>query len=497
MAGEKIIIYAPFALWNIHFATDLEIAQRCLDKGDYIYWISCHADLPLCRSNRKRYSGRCLSCQYIRKLGLEWLAHDSVQNLSLNNINKMQQHEIHALLSDLPQTLDELKKLELGGTDIGLAVLSSLVSHLREPSPDIQKHQRLVQKYLTTAAIVYFSLSNHIASIKPDKMYILNGRFAALRPALRVAQKMQVPIFTHERAGIQGRFILTYNNFPHDINHVKQSIETHWLESKDAKDQKKRISDAWYQDRMKGKDQAWVNFTRKQKSGEIPIEFDSSKTNFGIFISSEDEFVAFSEWNNPLYIDQNDGVAQILKTFKEDDTLHFYIRVHPNLARLANTQTKKLQAIVSQYSNVTLIDPESEVDTYALVNVVDAVLTFGTTVGIEAVHLGRPSILLGRAFYEDTGVTIRPGSHKEVISILKNFKNDRKLADPDLLAEGAQKFGYYLATFGEPYFHVRQTSVSDFKMIRNDRLQPIKLDKKKEIYHIFAAPFMKKRNKLF
>ena len=94
--------------------------------------------------------------------------------------------------------------------------------------------------------------------------------------------------------------------------------------------------------------------------------------------------------------------------------------------------------------SVTLIAPESPVDTYALVDAADIVVTSGSTIGLEAVYWRRPSILLRPCEYDELDAAHRVRNDCELRSLLSAspLHVDRERALP---------YGYHRATFGEPY----------------------------------------------
>ena len=81
----------------------------------------------------------------------------------------------------------------------------------------------------------------------------------------------------------------------------------------------------------------------------------------------------------------------------------FYLRVHPHMKELpsSTSQLVDIQALSSRYSNVCVIWPEENIDTYALIDACEKILTFGSTVGIEATYWGKPSILADYAKFEN------------------------------------------------------------------------------------------------
>ncbi|MEM4235387.1 MAG: hypothetical protein QXU75_09635, partial [Candidatus Methanomethylicaceae archaeon] len=125
-----------------------------------------------------------------------------------------------------------------------------------------------------------------------------------------------------------------------------------------------------------------------------------------------------------------------------DHNIHFYVRCHPNML---DSQASIFQSLENDF--VTVIKPKDKVSTYTLLQNCAAVLTFGSTVGIEAVYYGVPSILIaGKAMYEKLGGTYQPKSHEELVSMLMS----------DLLPMDktpAYKYGYYMKTYGILYKH--------------------------------------------
>jgi hypothetical protein len=95
---------------------------------------------------------------------------------------------------------------------------------------------------------------------------------------------------------------------------------------------------------------------------------------------------------------------------------------------------------------LSVIPPEAPADTYTLLRNADKVLTFGSTVGIEAVFWGKPSILAGPSFYRNLGGTYNPSSHEELLSLLRE-----DLEPKDRLP--AIRYGYYMNSYGIPFRH--------------------------------------------
>jgi capsule polysaccharide export protein KpsC/LpsZ len=112
-------------------------------------------------------------------------------------------------------------------------------------------------------------------------------------------------------------------------------------------------------------------------------------------------------------------------------------------------------------SGVSIVSFDSEVDTYALIDRSDIVVTAGSTVGIEAVYWGRPSITLGPSYYSELNVTHYPTSTAELQAMISsnNLNVDRELTIP---------YGYYMKTFGEAYKHYEPKTLFSGKFLGID-----------------------------
>jgi hypothetical protein len=260
---------------------------------------------------------------------------------------------------------------------------------------------------------------------------------------LRLCEKKGIDFYTHERGGQIDRYMLRKNSTPHSILFAKAEIEKLWLE---AGPEKYKIGENFFLDRRNKVVQSWSVFTEEQKAGLLPEGFDKSKKNIGFFNSSMDEYEGIPDFNNPLYEDDNVGVEKICTSFLNDENYHFYLRVHPNLKGLDNAQNREIMNLGAKLSNLTIIAADEEIDTYALMEAVDLVITFGSTIGVEALFWEKPSLLLGRAFYEALTGIIQPVNHNEVIKYIRDIP-------PVVSSESAMKFGYWCISFGIIFKH--------------------------------------------
>jgi hypothetical protein len=191
-----------------------------------------------------------------------------------------------------------------------------------------------------------------------------------------------------------------------EILQVGSSLSCEVLEEVGAK---------WFVDRRVGLNLNWPSFIADQRKCNLPYDFNPQKRNIAVYISSEDEFECIDGWENWLFKDQNEGLDKILKDAPSD--FFFYLRIHPNLKGITNSQTQGLEKF-KNYKNCHVISAESLIDSYELALVCEKTLTFGSTIGIEATFWGKPSILAGKCMYEHLDVCYVPKNYDELLTFI-------------------------------------------------------------------------------
>ena len=135
---------------------------------------------------------------------------------------------------------------------------------------------------------------------------------------------------------------------------------------------------------------------------------------------------------------QIEAINKILTIMSPYKDYIFYIRVHPNLKNIMYKYHTDIYLLESKYKNVRVIPADSEISTYALLENCNKIITFGSTVGIEATYWGKPSILIGKSMYMNLDVTYNITDEKSLVNLLleENLK-----AKP---ISNTLKYGYFI-----------------------------------------------------
>jgi len=466
-SSKKVVFYSPFP-FSPYWEIEMELIEKYQRQGAEVILLICNENLPSCMVNPFHKKGICLTCRSTKSSGINWLQKQNLTIKPFYNLNDDQLKAVQQLSSMRLTSLEQVANIRIDDVEIGTAALSSLASLLRDPSPDIEKYSYLLNRFLASSAIVYFSLFNHISTERPHDFVAFNGRFAEIRPAVRVAWKLGVDTYLHEVGYVLGRYCLIKNAFMHNLNTIKRELKLTNENSPLSSQDKLKIAKSWFEERRAAKVTQQISMTENQIIGLLPEEINSQNINIGIMSSSDFEYIGFEGYDNPIYKDQSDAINKILKSFESATGVKFYVRSHPYLSGFDNSQTRFESELGKRFRNVETIPPGSPVSTYSLLDACDLIITFGSTVGIEAVYAGKPSILLGRSIYEDFDALIRPDSHDELVSILENYLNNRSLPESGNREEAIEKYGFYMKMGGLPLEYVKMHSPADVRIVRDN-----------------------------
>lgn len=463
----KVLIFLPYGgISPHHFSIGLEIVQEHLNKGNLVTVLDCNAHLNACSFNPKKIRSLCINCVSIYNQGIK-LLNGEPELLNYKYLKPEDKIFLKNLNLDI-DSAEDLKKIKIENYDIGMGVFASIVSYHRTPNFNFQLNLPIIKKLLYASCEVYFSIKNHLIAGNYEEVYLFNGRYSEFRAVFRAAQHFNTKAKLYEYGSDLSKYAVYDDYLPHSIINTTKLIEIAWQECRDTIYRKKK-GEEFYINNVNGIEKAFYSFIKDQNHLLLPENFDAKKTNIVIYNTCEDELVAIDdEWTNNLYSNQVKAIIKIIKSveqFSEAKKYHIYLRLHPNLKTSPEDDSHKLIDFESEI--FTFIPADSKISSYNILLKADIILTFGSTMGIEAAFFDKPSILLGPSFYQNLGSTYLPKNHEEVVALLQN----RTLLP--LNKEGAIKYGFYMSTFG---IDKKISKMNDFIKLESLKGQTLKAD---------------------
>lgn len=454
----RVLLISLFSNMPHHVATELEILQRHLDDGDAIEILACHGDLPACMhkvdAEPHQQRRRCRECITARSAALRLLDEAPPIHV-LEDYYPSSDRERETNLPRRFASTDAIRDYHIDGFDAGYAALSSTVFLVRDAYLESTSSQDLLARMLVAAYRSFCSVREFLKQHPDfDRAYVFNGRFATCRGAFRACQHAGLEVFLHERGSDNSKFMLYENSLPHDLANMERRIRERW---EHATPNERAVGQTFYEQRRARVEAAWHSHTKKQVEGRLPTSWDATKRNLVIFTSSDDEYVAIGqEWITPGFTSQTDAIRNLCGALREDDNVKITIRMHPHLRTVDNQDTRTLRGLADEHIDV--VPPESDVCSYALLDRSEKVITFGSTIGVEATYWQKPSILAGMSFYRCLDATYIAHSDEELLNLARS-----ELAPK--ARDAALMYGLHMSTFGEPfrYYEAKDFETGSFR----------------------------------
>lgn len=432
---SKILI---FSASNDFSAIEVALAEH--KAGNDVTFLQCDNSLELCQHNRFGNPLMCAHCSrsmkgVLDRMGIPKIAHV----LMLKDIITEEDKNEATGFQPEYNTVAELKGVKYHNASVGYGAFSSYVTFSRNVMPDFTpEFKKYINFLIRKEVMTYHALERLHEKESFDKIVLHNARFAQFKPFYEFAvnHSLEYVCTEHNRVGgklLKNNFI---NDIPHSIFALTENVKTNWEKGDPAT--RESIGRSFYEKRRNGIVAGDVVYTKAQRKGELPEDWDENKENIAIFNSSEDEFCAVSKDYDSylLFPYQYDALKAIFEHYKNDSNKHFYLRIHPNLNSVPFKSHLALYEL--KYDNVTIIPGNSSISSYSLMDSCLKVIIFNSTMGPESSYWGKPVIALTRFMYTLLDFVYTPSSKEELWKLI----DSKDL--PCKMNENVIKYGYYL-----------------------------------------------------
>jgi hypothetical protein len=301
-----------------------------------------------------------------------------------------------------------------------------LIAVVREAEPSRERYSDRLCKYRQTFLDTYFAASRILNTARVDRVYLYNGRFLQERAVWEVCRILQIPVVFYEKfnPSWKNRYFL-FENPTHSPSY-RSSIMLDFGRNIFSTDIRRyqTVGNTWFENRMLGKTQ---DYTSKQNN---LVQHSFTKPFVVFFHSSEDELIT-TDLQSKTWGNQISALNSLVEVLEEIGGKNLIIRAHPNLLHKSANEIglwKSLGARLElEYPWITFVDSESDVSSYQLIMDAESVVTVGSTIGVEAAYWGKKSILMGRAFHEDMGITMNPENKVQLRELIELELNNEDL----------------------------------------------------------------------
>jgi len=433
-ARPSLLIFAVSSLQPVLILTELNAAKYFHDAGYNVAISYCRRALPVCMVNPFGEISKCLECQV--QHGANASSYSFIKSIGFPRPKKIWKVLFEQfLVGKKYKNQKDIEQLFYNNLDMGMAVISNSFTVTAESDEiDVSKELPNLCDRLQAVFFAYLGALELIEKQKPDAVAFLTGRQSECRSYLRAAEKAGVEFYALEVGSDPANtFDMIRNDNFHSRHGIVSKINDAWKNASPVT----RDGDAvlWFRNRRE-KSHAFNSNIANQVSGTLPEFCKTGKKLISIFSSTWREFACLdSTWRLPFGdtpFDQLQAISTLAKALGDD--YQFVVRMHPNQASVPG-EVAKFKSLETDYFRI--IEPNNPCDSYKLIEGSYAIITFGSTVGIEATFWGRPSILAGPSWYSDYNVAKFVSNIDELAAALKN---------PQVYPrENTYPYGYYYA----------------------------------------------------
>lgn len=457
--------------WTPHLQTGLEVALRLAELGarvDYRF-LGHELEWPLSYTHRKNLADS-LRLKHRRP---EAVAMELARGFAIGkNLDATFLYSANINLQDSGesphfQSLELLREYEIDGCRLGLGIANSVVSMFRDSRPSLSQIQSLVPGLLRDCLKAKEWLDITLTQNNYTTLVVFNGRFSVPRTLADSGHKNGLSIMYHERGATQDRFWLEYFQ-THDLERMRQRLlESYRAALLTDPHEAESVARSFFERRRSGDGIGWHSFTSYQQPGLLFKQFPDVRdvTLMTFFTTSDDEYEESGLAKTAgAWPDQFSALVEASRVARNLGA-RLAVRIHPNMVRKAPADRQRWRELLSknEFDSVLVIDEQSPISSYELLDRSQVVFTVGSTIGAEAVYWGKKTVCFGDSLYSDPSLGIfTPGSRAELDNKLRNYLDSA--TDQSRILP----FGYFNMTFGDRHIYYQPTSLWRGKLLGKD-----------------------------
>lgn len=340
-------------------------------------------------------------------------------------------------------TLEHLGDLNHLGIKPGPALINEIATVTKNIDFKINSHKKLFKILIESYLQVYDATIKIINDNQISSILVYNGRFFHEKAVWDAAKSKNIAVEIYET--MRDRYVIGTKGFHSRINNQKIMID-HWNNSNMSDKNKIDIGSRYYKELRSD-----LNPFKIDPS----VTFDVKKPYFVYFSSSDDEYIGLGkDWEKTLG-NQINCVEKLQEIFDKQEEFELIIRLHPNLRNKSKEQ-KFAWRKVQKSRNSRIIDENTKISSYDLLDSAEGTITFGSTMGLESAFAGKPCLTLADCAYDLLGVVDKAKNWKEVVEwINKGHQINSK--EIRLRKNNSCIRGFFLDTAGNAFKYTKLT----------------------------------------
>jgi hypothetical protein len=417
---KKLAVFSPFSnIWD-HTYPEALITSGLSAEGWEVFYLNCDGALnahcvAMSAANVDEFASAsvrsqiCKACHKRRDLATSHFGFDA--HTIENYLTVEDARTINSLVESV--TPESWTELEVDGFALGRYAIYEMWLNNKLVSTTLPNE--LWPKYLNqlrNTLLAYFASLRFLESVRPDATMVYNDHYSVNHAFSAAAEKLGIPSYSihggwHMVHRAESMSMMRSNYTMADVfnSTAWHSFKSRPLDPFHIELVSEHFEGLWsahsafaYSSKLEGK-------SAEELREAFGIQ-DSAKVILAA-MSSEDELMGVqligvaptSNSQKSLFSDQFEWVKYLLEFAKENTDYHLILRLHPRM--FPNKRELKMSPVVAELmnlqedlpSNISFNVPQDNIGLYDLVQIVDVLANFRSSVGAELMALGIPVVV--------------------------------------------------------------------------------------------------------
>jgi len=313
-----------------------------------------------------------------------------------------------------PMNRTQIRALTYHSSPMGRAILQVNPDTETPITDSFFWSRRWLQAAARSYAFVFDQTLEAIRVGRITAVVVYNGRFLHDRAASAAAEFAGIPVLYYDAGGIDTDFDVT-DAVTHDWTDLQRRMLAMYEQW--PAPERDEIGSSWFEERRQHVAPNNALFVEAQRLGET-VNLPAADRVIVYFSSSGDE-IAELELDWSAFIGNQDEALQLLADeCRRQPGTTLVVRSHPHMRMKPQQDLREWMDAVERAAPDVHLDPYSTVDSYALMEQADLVVTYGSTTGVEAAYAGRPVIVMGPSAYDELGCARFVGTPEDLAAAL-------------------------------------------------------------------------------
>lgn len=394
-SGPRVLV-ASLRGWSSHNVYETVIAHALRLRGADVALLTCGGGMPACELGWARHAHPqpCDRCAWLtdRVLEATGLEHFRLRELLPWGASAC------AAPADPPEA-DSADARELSAVSAMWLLKATQLDGMPEAAG-------VTKDFAVAADGVRHAAEAVLDRFEPDIVFLLNGLFGAERTIRTVALARGLRAPTYEIAPRGGALVLSQDAPAPDYD-----FDRLWASVRDRPLSRGQRDDVMHllERRAHGEGAHESYYERpEQDPGQLRRHLDVSDGRHVVSLFTNVTWDSATIGHDIGFGSMFDWIEHAIRAAGEREDIVLVVRIHPAEARWG-TREEVREVILSRIgeipANVRFVTPGEALSSYALIDISDLILTYTTTVGLEAATRGKSVAVAGSTHYRDRGFT--------------------------------------------------------------------------------------------